>query len=40
MIWDTGHGYAHPARETLAQATLIGGLLLTGVVWGAAYFYL
>jgi succinate dehydrogenase / fumarate reductase cytochrome b subunit len=40
MIWDAGYGFAHPVREWLAQGTLIGGLLLTIIVWGAAYFIL
>lgn len=40
MIWDAGYGFAHPVREWLAQATLIGGLLLTAIVWGLAYFIL
>jgi succinate dehydrogenase / fumarate reductase cytochrome b subunit len=40
MVWDAGHGFTHPAREYLAQATLIGGLLLTAVVWGVAYLVL
>jgi succinate dehydrogenase cytochrome b subunit len=38
MIWDSGHGFTHPMREYLAQATLIGGLLLTAAVWGVAFF--
>ena len=37
FIWDTGRGMDHPEREYLAQATLIGGILLTVVVWIAAY---
>jgi succinate dehydrogenase / fumarate reductase cytochrome b subunit len=40
MIWDTGHGFAHPEREYLAQATLVGGVILTLLVWGAALFFL
>ena len=30
-------GFAHPQREWLAQATLIGGIVLTAGVWGIAY---
>jgi len=37
FIWDTGRGMDHPQREYLAQATLIGGLVLTAVVWVVAY---
>lgn len=38
FVWDAGYGMDHPAREYLAQATLIGGIVLTVVVWIAAYF--
>lgn len=37
LIWETGHGFEHPHREWLAQATLYGGIILTLIVWGAAY---
>jgi succinate dehydrogenase / fumarate reductase cytochrome b subunit len=37
FIWDTGRGMDHPEREYLAQATLIGGFVLTAVVWVIAY---
>ncbi|MDB5643355.1 MAG: sdhC [Hyphomicrobiales bacterium] len=37
FIWDTGRGMDHPQREYLAQATLIGGFVLTAVVWVVAY---
>ncbi|MGA7656948.1 MAG: succinate dehydrogenase, cytochrome b556 subunit [Methylocella sp.] len=37
IIWDTGHGFAYPQREWLAQATFIGGIVLTVGVWGIAY---
>jgi succinate dehydrogenase / fumarate reductase, cytochrome b subunit len=40
MVWDAGYGFAHPMREYLALATLIGGLLLTAIVWCIAYFVL
>jgi succinate dehydrogenase / fumarate reductase cytochrome b subunit len=33
IIWDAGYGLDHPMREYLAQATLIGGLVLTFGVW-------
>lgn len=38
MIWDAGYGFEHPQREWLAQATLIGGLALTLIVWVMALF--
>ena len=38
MIWDAGRGFAHPQREWLAQATLIGGFGLTLAVWIIALF--
>jgi succinate dehydrogenase / fumarate reductase cytochrome b subunit len=37
FIWDAGYGMEHPQREYLAQGTLIGGLVLTILVWIAAY---
>lgn len=37
FIWDTGRGMDHPEREYLAQATLIGGFVLTAIVWVVAY---
>lgn len=37
IIWESGHGFSHPQREWLAQATLIGGIVLTVGVWGIAY---
>jgi succinate dehydrogenase / fumarate reductase, cytochrome b subunit len=39
IIWDTGYGFTHPQREWLAQATLAGGIALTLIVWGVAYFF-
>ncbi|QBR70521.1 succinate dehydrogenase, cytochrome b556 subunit [Beijerinckiaceae bacterium] len=39
IIWDTGYGFTHPQREWLAQATLVGGIALTLIVWGVAYFF-
>ncbi len=37
IIWDSGYGFAHPQREWLAQATLVGAIALTFIVWGVAY---
>jgi succinate dehydrogenase / fumarate reductase cytochrome b subunit len=37
FIWDAGYGMDDPQREQLAQATLIGGLVLTLVVWSIGY---
>jgi succinate dehydrogenase / fumarate reductase cytochrome b subunit len=37
FVWDLGYGMDHPEREYLAQATLIGGLVLTVVVWILAF---
>ena len=37
FIWDAGRGMDHPEREYLAQATLIGGIVLTGLVWIVGY---
>ncbi|MBX9758487.1 MAG: succinate dehydrogenase, cytochrome b556 subunit [Beijerinckiaceae bacterium] len=37
FIWDAGYGMDHPQREYLAKGTLIGGLVLTVLVWIAAY---
>ena len=34
---DAGYGLDDPEREQLAQATLIGGLALTLVVWAIGY---
>ena len=33
FIWDAGYGMDHPGREYLAQATLVGGIVLTVLVW-------
>ena len=38
FIWDAGYGMDHPEREYLAQATLIGGIVLTVLVWIIAFF--
>ena len=37
FIWDAGYGMDHPEREYLAQATLIGGIVLTVLVWIVAF---
>lgn len=37
FIWDLGYGLDDPEREQLAQATLIGGVALTIVVWIVSY---
>jgi len=37
FIWDAGHGLDDPQREWLAQATLVGGFVLTIVVWAIGY---
>jgi succinate dehydrogenase / fumarate reductase cytochrome b subunit len=37
FIWEAGYGLDDPMREQLAQATLIGGLGLTIVVWVIGY---
>ncbi len=37
FIWDLGRGMDDPEREYLAQATLIGGIALTILVWVVAY---
>lgn len=39
LCWDMGYGMDYPAREYLARGTLVGGLLLTALVWGAAYAF-
>jgi succinate dehydrogenase / fumarate reductase cytochrome b subunit len=37
FLWDAGYGMDHPQREWLAQGTLIGGLVLTVLVWLVAF---
>ncbi len=39
LFWDMGYGMDYPGREYLAQGTLVGGLLLTALVWVAAYAF-
>ncbi len=36
-LWDAGYGLDDPMRETLAQATLIGGVALTVIAWVIGY---
>jgi len=37
MIWDEGYGFEHPLRERLAQATLIGSIVLTIIIFALAH---
>ena len=37
FIWDAGYGLDNPEREQLAQATMIGGIALTIIVWIIGY---
>ena len=37
LIMDAGYGMDEPEREQMAQATLIGGFVLTLVVWAIVY---
>jgi succinate dehydrogenase / fumarate reductase cytochrome b subunit len=37
FLWDAGKGMDHPQREYLAQANLIGGIVLAVIVWIIAY---
>ncbi len=37
FVWDAGFGMDHPEREWLAQATAVGGIGLTVLVWIAAF---
>jgi succinate dehydrogenase / fumarate reductase cytochrome b subunit len=37
FIWEAGYGLDDPQREWLAQATLVGGFVLTIVVWAIGY---
>ena len=38
LIWDTGHGFGPHEREWLTMATLVGGVVLTILVWIIGYF--
>lgn len=37
FLWDAGYGLDAPMRDQLAWATLIGGFVLTIVVWAIGY---
>ena len=37
FIWDAGYGMDDPLREQHAPATLVGGIVLTLVVWVIGY---
>jgi succinate dehydrogenase / fumarate reductase, cytochrome b subunit len=37
FIWDAGYGLDDPEREWLATGTLVGGFVLTLVVWSIGY---
>ena len=37
FLWDAGYGMDAPMRDQLAWATLIGGFVLTIVVWAIGY---
>ena len=37
IAWDSGYGLDAPLRDQTAWATLIGGFVLTIVVWGVGY---
>ena len=36
-VWDMGYGFDKPMRDWLAYATLIGGVVLTILVWAIGY---
>ena len=36
-LWEAGYAMDHAGREFLAQATLVGGIGLTIIVWALAY---
>jgi succinate dehydrogenase / fumarate reductase cytochrome b subunit len=37
LIWDTGFAHDYPWREYLAQATIVGSLSLTIILWIVGY---
>ena len=39
FVWDLGYGMGEFDREVLAWGTLIGGIVLTLVVWAAALLF-
>jgi succinate dehydrogenase / fumarate reductase cytochrome b subunit len=38
LIWDSGYGFEYPARERLAQATVILSVISTVLLFGFAHF--
>lgn len=38
FIWDFGHGFSERSRFGMAWLTLIGGLVLTGLVWAFVFW--
>jgi succinate dehydrogenase / fumarate reductase cytochrome b subunit len=38
IVWDAGRGFEPRAREWLAKATLIGGLVLTSLTWSLGLY--
>lgn len=36
FLWDLGWGMDHPEREYLAMGTLVGGIILTVLIWAIA----
>ncbi len=39
FVWDLGYGMGELDRELLAWGTLVGGILLTLIVWAAALLF-
>ena len=39
FVWDTGKGFSHAARFGLARANLIGGIVLTLIVWAVFVWF-
>jgi succinate dehydrogenase / fumarate reductase cytochrome b subunit len=37
LVWDLGYGFKPAEREWLTRAALIGGILLTVLLWIVAY---
>jgi succinate dehydrogenase / fumarate reductase cytochrome b subunit len=37
FLWDAGYGLDAPMRDQLAWATLIGGFVLTIIIWSIGY---
>jgi succinate dehydrogenase / fumarate reductase, cytochrome b subunit len=38
LIWDTGKGYELPVVENMARLNLAGSIILTLLLWGAAWW--